>query len=147
MKDSLGKLSNRCKLVSVKRALIALAVLLAACDSTGPDPIAGEWQLESWNGQSLPAIYYGTPETHNIAHVSETISFSPRGTYVSTVTERYQNNLSEPFTFDDTYVRSGIWSRGKSAVTLNTGVSATMVEGRLQLNWGGDGTVWSYKRP
>jgi hypothetical protein len=101
-------------------ALLAMVVLVGACrDATGSDlDVVGSYQLESINGNALPAQFF------SVEVVAGTLTLSADQTYVQQTMVRAPDNLGEIVT--QTRVVSGAYAReGDSLRFTGSGVEET----------------------
>jgi hypothetical protein len=127
-------------------AFVVLVASVACTEATGadaPDAVVGVWTLQTWNGQSLPAITYGSSAGYNEAIVSERFVVSTDGSFSMERTYRYM-----PEGKTEVQSGSGSWKRKGTGYVIGDGfVPGRMSDGALIIDWKADGkTDWVYSR-
>jgi hypothetical protein len=107
----------------MRRLLLAFAsIALIACggsDSTGPVASAeGTWNLQTFNGEALPATYFTDPSTGDKSEIlADQFVFNADGTFTEAFTTRDTEGTTVTTTPGSD---SGTWSQSGSQVTVVT---------------------------
>jgi hypothetical protein len=120
----------------MKPALIALALLLTACDSTGPSGARGLWQLGTINERALPfELIAATSSTPAFSITGAEYNLNADGTYEHSVQFGPNASFVEfgTYTFDGRDVRLIAHQNRPYSMPLNGRSLTGTVEGRRYL--------------